>query len=356
MKNILIISMVYITTVIGAGFASGQEIVSFFIKYGNISLIGAVLVSVLLGTALFALLVRCRRSNITDFSGYLSFCAGKRWAKFFDFLITAFMLCVFGTMTSCAAAVISDIAGIGGKYSALLVCALCFVCFCFDLNGLALVNTALSPVIIAGITGICVYILFFRETAVFSPAVRHITDNFAVSALGYTSYNLLTAAVIAVDMSMLIKSEKDAAAAGKISAFFFFVMLILLWTVIKIYYGKIDLGDVPMLTITSHESRTARIIYICILLSSVFTTAVSSGFGSIRRISAVVPLNKYLCIALVCISGFMISGLGFSNLVEKVYRICGTAGIALLVIIIKDYIKIKKDTKSYENKRKIKIS
>ncbi|MCH5186280.1 MAG: hypothetical protein J1F64_09180 [Oscillospiraceae bacterium] len=352
MKNVLIISGVYIATVIGAGFASGQEIVSFFVKYGNASLLGAAAVGILMGAALFGILERCRMNGITDFADYLRFSAGKKGTVFFDVLVTVFMLCVFGTMTACAATLISDTASVKEGFAALGVCLVCFVCFCFDIKGIAVVNAALSPFMIAGIIGVCLYILFFREMSVFAGGIKGLSDNIIISSLGYTSYNLLTAAVIAVNMSGIIKSRRQAALAGKISGGFFLIMIVLLWTVIKIYYGKTELGSVPMLTIVSREGKIPGLIYTAILSVSVMTTAFSSGFGTVNRLGAASGLNKYICSLLVCACGFFLSGVGFSGLIENAYRICGITGIALLYIIMRDFMKITGLIKRVNNRGK----
>ena len=42
-RNILSVVCGYVAAVIGAGFASGQEIISFFVKYGKYSIIGVLL-------------------------------------------------------------------------------------------------------------------------------------------------------------------------------------------------------------------------------------------------------------------------------------------------------------------------
>lgn len=338
--NIFAVSGVYVATVVGAGFASGKEILSFFVKYGNISIIAAAAASVFFGIALYTLLEYCRKSHISDFTDYLRHSAGKRAAAFLDILTSIFMLCVFGAMTACGGILISEVTGISTGVCVLAANVICFFCFCFDIRGFAVINSFLSPLIVFGIIGVCIYILCFREMSAFADGAEKLCDNIVMSSLGYTSYNLLTAAVIAVNMSTITKNKKQAAAAGVISGIFFFVMIALLWTVIKIYYGKIELGPIPMLTIISRSSRLGEWIYTVILSAATLTTAFSSGFGTVRRAEKLIPLNKYICALLVCAVGFFLSGFGFSALVEKVYRVCGIAGIVLLFIIMRDYFRL----------------
>ena len=48
-RNVLSVVCGYVAAVIGAGFASGQEIISFFVKYGKYSIIGVLLSCVIFG-------------------------------------------------------------------------------------------------------------------------------------------------------------------------------------------------------------------------------------------------------------------------------------------------------------------
>jgi Uncharacterized membrane protein len=71
---------VYAGTVIGAGFASGQEIMQFFISFGVYGLWGAGLATVLfvyLGLLVMLLAVRLQAVNYQDLLRYL---LGKRQA------------------------------------------------------------------------------------------------------------------------------------------------------------------------------------------------------------------------------------------------------------------------------------
>ena len=53
MKNVFKISFVIIGTMIGAGFASGQEINLFFNRYGNIGILGMILSCFLTGFIIY---------------------------------------------------------------------------------------------------------------------------------------------------------------------------------------------------------------------------------------------------------------------------------------------------------------
>ena len=63
-RNILSVVCGYVAAVIGAGFASGQEIISFFVKYGKYSIIGVLLSCVIFSVFAYAVLSVCVEKNI----------------------------------------------------------------------------------------------------------------------------------------------------------------------------------------------------------------------------------------------------------------------------------------------------
>ena len=62
--NILKVVFVIIGTLIGAGFASGQEMYLFFYSYGIEGVIGILISSILMGIVIYKVLVKVRKNNI----------------------------------------------------------------------------------------------------------------------------------------------------------------------------------------------------------------------------------------------------------------------------------------------------
>ena len=54
MKNVLKVVFVIIGTLIGAGFASGQEVYLFFFSYGMKGLIGILISSIIIGVVIYS--------------------------------------------------------------------------------------------------------------------------------------------------------------------------------------------------------------------------------------------------------------------------------------------------------------
>lgn len=68
-RNILSVVCGYAAAVIGAGFASGQEIISFFVKYGKYSIIGVLLSCIIFSVFAYAVLSGVCRKKYRNLFG-----------------------------------------------------------------------------------------------------------------------------------------------------------------------------------------------------------------------------------------------------------------------------------------------
>ena len=72
MKEIFSVTLVIIGALIGAGFASGQEIYSFFYSYGIIGLIGIIVTCSLICLVIYKTLKIIWKYDIENYNGFLS--------------------------------------------------------------------------------------------------------------------------------------------------------------------------------------------------------------------------------------------------------------------------------------------
>ena len=287
-RNILSVVCGYVAAVIGAGFASGQEIISFFVKYGKYSIIGVLLSCVIFSVFAYAVLSVCVEKNIETYSDYLNNFFGYNIRKIVEIITLFFAMIIFG------------------------------IIFC------------------------CFYILRFREHQVFSNEVK-----MTVSSISYAGYNLITTGAILAGMSRFLQDRREAALASVMSGVVLFVMMLLIWSVLEIYYGKINLGEIPMLTMALRQNKVFGAIYGTMLFFAVITTDVSNGFNVLDIASR--KMGKNVVVFFMTVIAVAMSGAGFSKIINTAYRLCGYGGLVLVFYVIYNFIK---NMNKVENKRK----
>lgn len=105
---------------------------------------------------------------------------------------------------------------------------------------------------------------------------------------------------------------------------------------------EIENLEMPVAYVISQIYPYLKIPYAFLLLSSILTTALSLGNSLIENV-AKDQKQKGKIRNFICISGILISGIGFSNLINALYPIFGYLGILQVFAILRRAKKIQKN-------------
>lgn len=332
MKNILITAYSFVAAIIGAGFASGQEILCYFSVFGRNGFCGIILSCVFFITFTFAVYSFCIKNNINNYSEFLINIPYPFIKKTIYVLTGVFSFAVYSVMLAATGEILYQHFGISQALGALLCVLICSFLFCkgidkvFSLNGI--IGIFMTTVIIV----CCLYILRYREYHVFSNNTRLIT-----SSLTYAGYNLITTTPVLVTLSKKFTSRKDALLSSVISGFTLLSIMTLIFCILAVYVNKINLGEFPMLTMALRQNRLLGLVYGILLIMAIITTMLASG-GSLCETFSL--SEKPFLIWIIGFCAYFLSSFGFSKLINSAYRICGIVGFMLTFGII--YICFKK--------------
>ena len=97
--SILKVVFVIIGTLIGAGFASGQEVYIFFYSYGVKGILGIIISSGIIGFTIYKTLKITKENNIENYKGFLDYFIKKEKLKeLINSIINIFILISFYVM------------------------------------------------------------------------------------------------------------------------------------------------------------------------------------------------------------------------------------------------------------------
>lgn len=337
MKNILICAYSFVAAIIGAGFASGQEILCYFSVFGKSGIAGVIISCIIFTVFTFAVYSFCIKKDIYSYGNFILNIPCTTLRKAIHILTGIFSFAVYSVMLAASGEIINTVSGLSCTHGALICTAICSVLFCrgsekaFSLNGIIGIFMAI------GIIVSCLYILRYREFHVFTQNTKIVTNSFT-----YAGYNLITTAPVLVSMSRKLKTQKEALTTSVISGFVLFIIMVLIFCILASYVNKINLGSFPMLTMALRQNELLGFIYGILLIMAIATTMISSG-GSVCETFS---LNgKPIKIWGVGFVAYFLSGFGFSELINSAYRICGIIGFILCICIIffclKKYKKIR---------------
>lgn len=330
MKNAVKLALVYVGLIIGAGFASGQELMQFFLKYGAVSIFGIMIAGSLFTLIAVLMYYKIYATSAQTLKGYFG---NKAWTGILEWIVTFFMIASYIVMVAGSGAIFEEHLCLPNVLGTLAMTAICGIVFIKGAKGIVAINLALTPLMILGIVIIGAYLLLLGSVPAIS--VGDVVDNWCVSSLIYVSYNMITAVVVLSALQPLITSKKVAVMAGCIGGGLLAAALTILWLILYVFYDVVKDSQIPLLV----AAGDAKWFYIPVLFMALVTTAISAGFGVIRNINLRLHIKPHWCIIGLCLVGILGSMGGFANLVSKLYSSFGYIGLFMMIYIVVDGIR-----------------
>ena len=155
LMSILKVVFVIIGTLIGAGFASGQEIYTFFFSYGINGMIGIIVSGSIIGLTIYKTFKILEKNNIKNYKEFLNvFIKNDKIKEFANAIINIFILVSFYIMIAGFGAYLKQEINLNSILGSSILAILCFILFKTNINGIVKINEILIPILIAVVLGI----------------------------------------------------------------------------------------------------------------------------------------------------------------------------------------------------------
>lgn len=332
MRNILKVIFVIIGTMIGAGFASGQEMYLFFFSYGIKGLIGILISSVIIGFVIYKTFQIVNKYGVDTYKDFLDILIQKRekLKPVINTVINIFILITFFIMVAGFGAYFNQELGINSLIGSSILAIACFIVFLTSVKGFVKANELIVPILIGflfviGIINVKdVHLLELENYLIKNNSFRFILD-----AVLYSSYNSILLIPVLLTLKNYIQDRKQILTIATISS----IIIILLSVIIFLLLVRVDVDitklEMPAVYVVSNMFKMLRYVYGFIILGSIFTTAISLGTSFLQNTVKSKKYKKsYTQIAtIMCITSVLISKIGFSNLVSSLYPVFGYLGL-----------------------------
>lgn len=347
MFKILKIASAFIGIIVGAGFASGQEILQYFTSFGHLGTIAAIL-----STALFAYfgmtLTRLgSRMQTISHKDVIYKISGRYLGLVIDAIIIFTLFGVGVVMIAGAGSVLNQQFAVPSYLGSILLVILIILTVMMNVNKVVAVIGSITPFLILTVIIIGVYSLFtmdlsFNELDPIAKANETTLPNWFISAINYVSFNIAVGAAMALVMGGAEKDERVATLGGLFGGLGLGLLIVLSHLAI---FSKVDIVaayDMPMLKIVDDISPFLAIFMSFILFGMIFNTGVSMFYAFIARFFEMNTKKSNTAIVIVSLIGFVLSFVGFTELVAFFYNLIGYLGIVLMITLFVASLRIRK--------------
>lgn len=341
----------YCAFMIGAGFASGQEIMQYFTSYGFLWSLLGIVISLVLGawTAGEVMDVGFDTGDTEGNKSYDSLC-GKYIGKFLSFFIPIFMFLTLVIMISGSGAAFNQHFGMNVWLGCGIMAVLTGVIVFFGLTRIVDTIGFIGPCIIAIsiLVGIIILIMNPLNIAEYDAFLEthemyQAASSWWLSAVLYVLWGIVMGLPFMSAMGSQAQNKKEIIAGTIVGNVMFNVALALLSYAMASKLPMVFDQSIPALALADLIHPGIGHIYAVILIAAIFTTAVPLMWAVAARIAPEKSKIYYISIAVIAVLGFFGGQLPFEMLINYIYPLIGWLGFLVLAAIIwRDIKKIKK--------------
>ena len=341
------VAATYIGTIVGAGFASGQEVLQFFTRFGLNGLYGLLLTTFMFIIFGYIIMDLGRKLNSHSHLEIIKHSGGRFIGAVIDSIITFFLFGALAAMIAGTGALFTQQFHIDAIWGNLLMAVLTAITVLTGINGVINAISFVVPFLLASVIGISIFSIIetppILSSTVISGGDHGLISNWLLAAILYTSYNTVISVAILGPLGVEAKNKQAIKNGAILGGLGLGIGSIMIYLALSGSASSIMDIEVPMVYIAGNLSGTIQLIYAVILIAEVYTTAVGSLFGFASRITAKknTPNRQRIIIIGTTIAAFFASQFGFSNLVKYLYPLVGYAGMVLLITLLYSHLRYK---------------
>lgn len=334
----------FIGVIVGAGFASGQELLQFFTSFGALGIVGTVVATVLFAFLGMNLSQLGSRFQTTSHQHVIYHICGKYLGIVVDVIITFFLFGVTVVMFSGAGAIFEQQFGISSFVGSIFMAGLTIASVMLNVKKVIILISTVTPFLLLLVIAITVHSLLNYDISSTELQAAGATGNqgashWLVAALLYVSYNIAAGAAMLTVMGGTVKDEKVAAWGGIIGGVGLGILILLINISMLTQLKEIAAVPMPMLFIANNISPTMGAIMSVILLGMIYNTAVGMLYAFSARLVKPETARFKGSVVLFGAAAFGASFVGFITLVGTVYPVMGYLGFTLIAAIIYTWVK-----------------
>ncbi|MFD1776278.1 YkvI family membrane protein [Paenibacillus rhizophilus] len=329
------IAFTYIGTIVGAGFATGQEILQFFTQYGRWATLTIILstgVFIWLGTKMMILARRIGAESYEDFNRHLF---GKNTGGIISLFTLLILIGVNSIMLAGAGAIFEEHLGLHYQTGLLVTLVGSYLLLKRGITGIMQMNSVVVPLMLTLSLIIIFNTLEHPEAHRFMSLV---TERSAIAAwlspFLYTAFNLGMAQAVLVPMARHSKNDRTLAFGGIIGGLGIGFMLMAAHFAMSAHMPGILQFEIPMGSIAFRLGTLVQLVYLLLIFLEIFSTFVADIYGVTLQLAQRLPISHSVITALVMLTCYVFSQFGFSSLLGLFYPMFGALSLVWAVRLI----------------------
>lgn len=348
-KQVIAFAGAFIAFLIGSGFATGQEVMQYFVSYGYMGIAGSVVMFILFLYVGVSFITVGYEQKFSQGSDIYTYYCGKVIGKFYDYFSIAFIYMSFIVMIAGAGATLNQQYGLPIAVGGIVLAVLAVATVVFGLSKIVDVIGVIGPVIVVlaillGLSAIFKSPEGLSKASEVIPTLNLLTasSNWLFAAGSYVGFCMLWLAAFMSSMGATANSKKEAALGAITGAVGFSLAVVIVALGLMANVEQVAGSMIPSLILAANIHPVVAIVFSLTVVAGIYTTAVPLLWTVSSRIAGEKSDKfKIVTIVLAVIGTLIGLKVPFDKLVNIIYVINGYVGIILLGLMIIKSIKNK---------------
>lgn len=334
--KVLQIASTYIGTIVGAGFATGQEILQFFTRFGywgTLTIAVATALFIWLGGKMMLIASDIRAKSYEDLNIALF---GDKYGKWISHFMLVVLLGVTAVMLAGAGTIFYENWNISYQSGLLITITACYFLLRKGMKAILAVNAIVVPVMLL------FTVLIMLDTFQTPESSRFITistDHSVWAAWAspflYTAFNLSMAQAVLVPLGSEIRDRKTIVWGSWVGGIGIGIMLLAGHIALSVHMPGIQQFAIPMGGIAKQLGHIVQYIYIFLIFAEIFTTLIADIYGLTLQLQERLKWSRSVLTLGVLAFCFVASQIGFGPLLSTLYPVFGLISLGWLYLVIR---------------------
>ena len=335
------VALLYVGTVMGAGFASGREIWQFFGVFGiwgNVGIVFAAMLFVILGM-MTAYIARTLGSN--DMGRVAVPGGNSRIISAVGYFMAALLYTAIVSMTAAGGALLNQLFTVPRPVGGILITVLVILTVLGDFERVSKVFRYIMPVLFVTVIAVSILVILIPlEPSDLKQSIEPspMAPNWVLAALLYISVNMLGMIAVIAKSAVNSKNSRHAIGGAGLGGVFLGMLSFGLLAAMQkdMYYTQAL--DMPMLGFAGRISPVLTAVYGVVMFCAIYSAATSNYYAFTTKIKAGPHKNKL--IVLFALLGFLMGLIGFKNVIAFLFPIIGFLGFIVIGMLIVNFFKV----------------
>lgn len=347
-RQVITVAMAFVGLVVGAGFASGKEILQYFVGFGVQGMWAVTLALIIFGIAGFAILQLGSFFLASDHNRVLTEVSPPITSRFFDILITITLFSMGFVMIAGGGASLNQQFGLPVWVGSVIITILVILVGMLDVDRVTAIIGAITPFIVVLIVGAAIWSYThvdysFAQLNDMALEVGSTLPNWWVSAANYVALSLAMAVSMSIVMGGQIRDPRVAGRGGMLGGIIYGMLILISSSALFAQIDKVGHSDMPTLMLLTSIHPAFGTVMAFVVFGMIFNTAIGMYYALASRFSKGDPKRFRIWLISMALVGFVISFVGFETFVNYLYPVIGYAGMLLILLLVVHWVRSRED-------------